>query len=539
MGDECSSVDVFRHGVGGRERGRRAKTRRRIGRYQLADDGTVVAADDGLVALTGADRSAVVGEHVEALLHVGGEDGYLRALERVRQRGDLGEGTLDVTVDTADGTALPCRVRVSALRGEQGTWASLGELYRRPDEGGGDESPTVEPETAPPAAGPASLDATIRRLSRELGTLTGRERFAATVCDRLATLPRYGAVWYGRPRECDAVLEPEGSAGLDPVEEGSRSLRTDGDGIVGRAVDTGEIQVSGPGNPVGDGAFPAAAAVAAVPLVHRETTYGLLVMTAQDPEGFGPVERDALADLGAILGHATCCLRARRALMAGQVTEVTLLVREEGLFLAALSERLDCRVTVEGLTFATDDAPLHYVTVHCGAPDRLRAFAAERADLRRFEVVSEHDDACVIAVAPTSPTLHRTAAAHGAVVRDLVFESGDATVTVELPDAGDTRALLWALRSQFGYVTLAAQRDRPRSIETRRQFRAALLDRLSDRQRTALELAHHAGYFEWPRERTGEDIAASMDVSAPTFHKHLRHAQRKLADAVLATEEGC
>ncbi|MFB6179449.1 MAG: helix-turn-helix domain-containing protein [Halorientalis sp.] len=41
------------------------------------------------------------------------------------------------------------------------------------------------------------------------------------------------------------------------------------------------------------------------------------------------------------------------------------------------------------------------------------------------------------------------------------------------------------------------------------------------------------GYFDWPRDSTAEDIADSLDISSPTLHQHLRHAQRKLLAAYL------
>jgi PAS domain S-box-containing protein len=54
---------------------------------------------------------------------------------------------------------------------------------------------------------------------------------------------------------------------------------------------------------------------------------------------------------------------------------------------------------------------------------------------------------------------------------------------------------------------------------------------LTERQRTAVETTYYAGFFEWPRESTGEEVAESLGISAPTFHKHLRVAERKLLAA--------
>ncbi|RXK46456.1 bacterio-opsin activator domain-containing protein [Halorientalis pallida] len=535
MVDERSPADAAGHDVGERDR-EPAAGDGVTGRYQLAADGTVVAVDDGFCRLTGYRHAEVVGEHVSTLFGDDGSERYGAALGKVRQRGELCRTDVAVTLDTAGGDRIPCTVHVQALGGESGMWSSVGEF----DPQETDETPAASTagQDGPTAGGAepsSSLTDRIRALSRELGTASTRAELAECVCEWLVALPQYGAAWVGRSHCSDAVLEPEATAEVEGV-----TLRTDGDGPVGRAVATAEVQVTAT-DAAAD--LPAALAdtgttVAAVPLVHGETVYGLLVVTATAEGALGPAERAAFADVGTVVGHALCCLRARRTLMTGRVTEVTLRVRDGGSVLSALSERLDCRVTVEGVVSTPDGRPRHYVTVHAPATDRIRAVGADWPAVERFEIVSEHDDACVVTVEPPEPTLHRVTAEHGGSVRDLVFECGDARVTIELPDADGTRELLAALRAKFETVTLAAQRETDRSIQTRRQFRSALLDRLSDRQQTALRLAYRAGYFNWPRESTGEDIAASMDVSAPTFHKHLRHAEEKLASAVVAPEEG-
>jgi predicted DNA binding protein len=51
---------------------------------------------------------------------------------------------------------------------------------------------------------------------------------------------------------------------------------------------------------------------------------------------------------------------------------------------------------------------------------------------------------------------------------------------------------------------------------------------LTDRQLSALQTAYFAGFFEWPHEVSGDELASSMDVTRSTFHQHLRAGQRKL-----------
>jgi predicted DNA binding protein len=51
---------------------------------------------------------------------------------------------------------------------------------------------------------------------------------------------------------------------------------------------------------------------------------------------------------------------------------------------------------------------------------------------------------------------------------------------------------------------------------------------LSTRQTEVLEAALEAGYYEWPRDRDAQSIAADLDISHATFLEHLRKAERTL-----------
>lgn len=53
-------------------------------------------------------------------------------------------------------------------------------------------------------------------------------------------------------------------------------------------------------------------------------------------------------------------------------------------------------------------------------------------------------------------------------------------------------------------------------------------DMLSERQREAFELARDRGYYEWPRNVSGTELAAEWNVSKATFLEHLRKAEAKL-----------
>lgn len=54
------------------------------------------------------------------------------------------------------------------------------------------------------------------------------------------------------------------------------------------------------------------------------------------------------------------------------------------------------------------------------------------------------------------------------------------------------------------------------------------VESLSERQREVLELAKRHGYYNWPREANGSELAEKLDISKTTFHEHLRKAEAKL-----------
>lgn len=51
---------------------------------------------------------------------------------------------------------------------------------------------------------------------------------------------------------------------------------------------------------------------------------------------------------------------------------------------------------------------------------------------------------------------------------------------------------------------------------------------LTGRQREVVQTALEAGYFEWPREISSEDLAAKLDITRGTCLEHLRKAESKL-----------
>mgnify|MGYP000619212016 CR=1 FL=1 len=67
--------------------------------------------------------------------------------------------------------------------------------------------------------------------------------------------------------------------------------------------------------------------------------------------------------------------------------------------------------------------------------------------------------------------------------------------------------------------------------------RCTLVTDLTDRQRATVEAAYYAGFFEWPRDATGEGVAEQLEIAPPTFHQHLRKAERKVFDSIFSAPD--
>jgi predicted DNA binding protein len=112
------------------------------------------------------------------------------------------------------------------------------------------------------------------------------------------------------------------------------------------------------------------------------------------------------------------------------------------------------------------------------------------------------------------------------------------TLVVELPQETDTRTIVDRLRSEFAGLELIAQRQRRETAVTPTAVHDRLEQRLSDRQYEALQTAHTMGYFDWPRESSGEDVAERLGITQPTVNKHIRLGERKVFDMLFAATSG-
>ena len=260
---------------------------------------------------------------------------------------------------------------------------------------------------------------------------------------------------------------------------------------------------------------------ATVALVYGRTVYGAMALHTDREAGFDERELEVLDELGETIGHALTAIERTHLLLSDSRVEVDLSSADEGALLVALSEATGTEWTLDGLVPATEGELLAYLSTDAegAGVDAARGHAGV-SDVRTVAT----GGGTTLEVRAGGGMLANPLLECGANVVGATASDGRCELTVELSSDTAVRAVVNRVRGSFPGTDLRAKREvEPTDGEP-------LLDEtdMTDRQREALEAAFRAGYFDWPRDSTAEEVAESLDIASPTLHSHLRKAENRL-----------
>lgn len=375
----------------------------------------------------------------------------------------------------------------------------------------------------------------IRRIDGAMMDTDSREAVESAVCERLVESPAFVAAWIGRAD--DDELAPQAWAGdatgyLDTVD---LTLADDGGPPSVRAARSEDLVVESSVSADLRSAEWRAAAVRhgfqsaiSVPLHTDDASYGVLTVFASEQSLFGDSMQTVFAELGTKIGNALRNVDTRQWLTADRVTEIEVTVDDPGDPLARLAAGVRSSLHLEG-TVTRDDGTTAFATIPDPAGD-VATVATELTGVQSARAIGD-SDANLYEVCLDEQCLAATVAEHGGRLRSLSVEDGRADIRVELPPTARVREFVDGL-DRYGDTRLRTRRTLTRPDRGEGGFRAALRDRLSERQDQMLRTAYLSGFFEWPRTTTGEEVAESFDVTQPTVNRHLRVGMRKCLELV-------
>jgi PAS domain-containing protein len=366
-----------------------------------------------------------------------------------------------------------------------------------------------------------TLNAVIRGVNTALISASSRQEIEQAVCDRLAEPGLYRTV-------CVADI-PTWNGEADRWAVATTGGATERAVLPGGAI---RFDADEP-DPTVSTASDRSGTWTVVPLCHGRTVYGALGLQPAPEAEPDPApsdrEREVLAELGRLIGQAVKAVETRQLLAAESVVELELHCSDERDPLVAVAVLAD-QLAVTGFVpdAGTDDNYFAYVDVSGGSTTAVAAVLGEGPGTAR--VVQGDSDAAKGVVEWTVPadTPLGTLADQGANVLEATVADGTARYLAEVATETGARAVIDRVQADHPDACIKAMRQRDRPAERADSVPGKTVEDLTDRQQEALEVAYRAGYYDWPRESTAEDVADTLEITAPTLHAHLRKAESSL-----------
>jgi len=384
------------------------------------------------------------------------------------------------------------------------------------------------------------INETIREIDQALVQSETREEIDHTVCDRLTADDRFRFAWIGTRDPRSETVTPQAWAGVDQgyLDTQSFPVAAESAEPAGRTAATGEMTL------VSNVAADLRAApwrkdaisrdllsVLSIPLVYSDLSYGVLTVYANTPDAFGETIRAVFAELGETIAAAVSASERKRALLTTSMTRVEYTATNPSFVLTQLAKAADCTLTYEGGVQQTASGNYVFVTVDDVPLDAVVDAAADLRIVRDVQRIRGGDSGGVVRLQLSEPFLATELADHGAVLQGATATRSDTELVIDVAQGVEVRHVTRFVSERFSDVTLVSKQTREQASE--HGLYASVLDQLTPRQLEVLETAYYSGFFESPREATGEVVADSLDISPQAFYQHIRTAQRKLFTALI------
>lgn len=195
----------------------------------------------------------------------------------------------------------------------------------------------------------------------------------------------------------------------------------------------------------------------------------------------------------------------------------------------AASEAEQCQFELQEMIPRGDDGRYaEFFSVTDADPDRILAITDNHSATVQLLREYENGGLFEFSVAENCPAV--TLAELGALPRVVRGVRGEGRILGELPPGSDLTDVVESFLDRYSDAEFVAKREKehPTTMFNYDGVRQAVRDRLTDRQHEVLRAAYEAGYYEWPRECTGQEVAESLDIASTTFSQHIQAAERKI-----------
>lgn len=215
------------------------------------------------------------------------------------------------------------------------------------------------------------------------------------------------------------------------------------------------------------------------------------------------------------------------------VVEVEFVLRDDSYPFTFATADGACRFELAEMVPRPEGRFAEFFDVTGADPDRIESLAAAH-DGVDATLLAEHEDGGLFEflVAGNCPAFRL--AELGGLPREVVGTGGEGRIVAEIPAQYDPAAVVGTFLEDHPRAELAAKREAASATPpfSDAAFRQVVHTHLTDRQREVLRTAFEAGYYDWPRGCTGEDVAEELGITSATFSEHVHAAERNLLGAL-------
>lgn len=370
----------------------------------------------------------------------------------------------------------------------------------------------------------------IREIDQVLVGATTREEVEQTVCERLAAADRCLFAWIATADGGEAPT-PRAWAGRHASYLDEVTAESDGEPTV-ETLRSGEpTRVTSLSERVREAPWASAAvgrgfrSVVSVPLSYRSVEYGALTVYSGADGMFDDETTAVLSELAETVAYAIDAVETKRGLHAAGGTELELAIPGRHSFLNEVARSSDGPVTcIEAVPESGGRSTVHFRAPGV-SPTELASVVDDSVVVERLD--AGDGETPVYRATVSEGTITESIVRFGGVPRTVEMTPEETRLVVSLFPHVDARTFVDRLRERYGAVELLARRERA-VTRSDSDFRRLFERDLTERQLEVLRTAFEAGYFETPRESTGQDVADRLGISQPTVNHHLRESQRRL-----------
>lgn len=211
------------------------------------------------------------------------------------------------------------------------------------------------------------------------------------------------------------------------------------------------------------------------------------------------------------------------------VVEIELTVRHSAYPFVGVSEEEGCRVELANIVPRSEARYAEFFNVLGAPPDRI-ARHADAYESVETTLLSEYDDGGLFEFVVSGNCPAYRLAELGALPQTVEGVEGRGRIVAEIPTRHDPPAVTEQFLEEYSEFELRAKRtkDTHASMLSPATLQQSVLGDLTERQREVLRTAFEMGYYEWPRDCTGEDVADELGITPATFSEHVFAAERKI-----------